>query len=52
MLFREGPHTTGILRKSANARQCRELRERIDQGEAMDEGQAFVVGSVLKVGPE
>lgn len=28
----KGPHTVGIFRKSANARQVREIRERIDAG--------------------
>jgi len=32
----KGPHTVGIFRKSANARQVREIRERIDSGLRMD----------------
>lgn len=32
----KGPHTVGIFRKSANARQVREIRERIDAGLRMD----------------
>ncbi|KAK7107248.1 uncharacterized protein [Littorina saxatilis] len=48
ILFREGPHTTGILRKSANAKQSRELKERIDQGEELDDCHVTIVGSILK----
>lgn len=32
----KGPHTVGVFRKSANARQVREIRERIDSGLRMD----------------
>ncbi|XP_033741354.1 rho GTPase-activating protein 20-like isoform X1 [Pecten maximus] len=50
ILFREGPHTTGIFRKSANARKQRELRLRLDEDDADldDDTGALVVGAVLK----
>jgi len=35
-LRNKGSQTVGIFRKSANARQVREMRERIDSGEEMD----------------
>ncbi|XP_025097224.1 rho GTPase-activating protein 20-like isoform X3 [Pomacea canaliculata] len=31
VLFREGPETVGILRKSPNIKMCREIREKLDQ---------------------
>lgn len=31
-LYEKGPYTMGIFRKSANARACRELREKLDVG--------------------
>lgn len=34
-LFAKGPFTQGIFRKSANARLVRELREKLDSGEAV-----------------
>ncbi|XP_021380052.1 uncharacterized protein LOC110467302 isoform X3 [Mizuhopecten yessoensis] len=50
ILFREGPHTTGIFRKSANAKKQRELRLKLDEDDAyLDEDTgALVVGAVLK----
>ncbi|XP_069125576.1 serine-rich adhesin for platelets-like isoform X1 [Argopecten irradians] len=50
ILFREGPHTTGIFRKSANARKQKELRMKLDEDDAdLDEDTgALVVGAVLK----
>ncbi|XP_032828616.2 uncharacterized protein LOC116952963 isoform X2 [Petromyzon marinus] len=35
-IFREGPFTRGIFRKSANMRHCRTLRERLASGEHVD----------------
>ena len=31
-LFRKGPYTVGIFRKSANARVVKEIREKLDSG--------------------
>ena len=52
ILFREGPFTVGILRKSCNARLCRELRESLDNGEdflGTEPSPTLVVGALIKV---
>ncbi|XP_050392600.2 uncharacterized protein LOC126811150 isoform X2 [Patella vulgata] len=50
ILFREGPHTAGILRKSANARLCREIKKQVDENEEiiLESHQVLAIGSVLK----
>ncbi|XP_061697840.1 rho GTPase-activating protein 20-like isoform X2 [Syngnathoides biaculeatus] len=50
-LYTEGPYTRGVFRRSAGAKACRELRERLDAG--TDDGEiarqsVFVVAAVLK----
>ncbi|XP_077392522.1 rho GTPase-activating protein 20 isoform X1 [Festucalex cinctus] len=50
-LYVEGPYTRGVFRRSAGAKACRELRERLDAG--TDDGKimsqsVFVVATVLK----
>ncbi|XP_057707628.1 rho GTPase-activating protein 20 isoform X2 [Corythoichthys intestinalis] len=50
-LYVEGPYTRGVFRRSAGAKACRELRERLDAGR--DDGEithqsVFVVAAVLK----
>ncbi|XP_051938330.1 rho GTPase-activating protein 20 [Hippocampus zosterae] len=50
-LYVEGPFTRGVFRRSAGAKACRELRERLDAG--TDDGEiarqsVFVVAAVLK----
>ncbi|XP_077474005.1 rho GTPase-activating protein 20-like isoform X1 [Stigmatopora argus] len=50
-LYVEGPYTRGVFRRSAGAKACRELRERLDAGS--DDGDfthqsVFVVAAVLK----
>ncbi|XP_061647798.1 rho GTPase-activating protein 20-like isoform X3 [Phyllopteryx taeniolatus] len=50
-LYMEGPYTRGVFRRSAGAKACRELRERLDAG--TDDGEiasqsVFVVAAVLK----
>ena len=52
ILFREGPFTVGIFRKSADARRVEALKQRLDDGEdclTNETWQPLVVGSVLKV---
>lgn len=51
-LYVEGPFTRGVFRRSAGAKACRELRERLDAG--TDDGEiahqsVFVVAAILKV---
>ncbi len=50
-LFVHGPFTTGIFRRSANQRQCRELQETLDSGHAVafDEQPILVIGATFKV---
>ncbi|KAL4233770.1 hypothetical protein ACF0H5_008448 [Mactra antiquata] len=51
ILFREGPYTVGILRKSCNAKMCKELKQRLDDGEDClmnEEWPPLVIGSLLK----
>ncbi|XP_041462290.1 rho GTPase-activating protein 20-like isoform X2 [Lytechinus variegatus] len=49
-LYHQAPFMTGIFRKSANARVCRELREALDAGEqcSLDDVSVHVAASVLK----
>ncbi|XP_030850773.1 uncharacterized protein LOC582570 isoform X2 [Strongylocentrotus purpuratus] len=49
-LYHQAPFVTGIFRKSANARVCRELREALDAGEqcSLDDVSIHVAASVLK----
>ncbi|KAJ3591746.1 hypothetical protein NHX12_006878 [Muraenolepis orangiensis] len=51
-LYREGPYTRGVFRRSAGAKACRELRHRLDHGQEEEaelaEGSVFVTAAVLK----
>lgn len=49
-LYHQAPFVTGIFRKSANARVCRELKEALDAGEQcnIDDVSVHVAASVLK----
>ncbi|CAG5865299.1 unnamed protein product [Menidia menidia] len=50
-LYLEGPYTRGIFRRSAGAKACRELRDRLDGGAEDAEvahQSAFVIAAVLK----
>ena len=50
-LFMKGPYTHGIFRKSANARQVRELREQLDtnpDGVDWDQVPILTVSALLK----
>lgn len=52
ILFREGPYTIGILRKSCNARILKEVRQKLDDGEdCLSNGTwpSLVIGALLKV---
>ncbi len=54
-LFINGPYTAGIFRKSANARVCRELREKLDSAEdevSMEDVPVLVLSATLKVGKQ
>lgn len=51
-LFQEGPFTRGIFRRSAGAKACRELRDKLDSGiqdVPMSRQSIFVIAAVLKV---
>lgn len=52
-LYRRGPVTVGIFRKSANARVCREFRAKLESspGCAMADVPVLVIASVFKVRP-
>ncbi|XP_035994844.1 rho GTPase-activating protein 20 isoform X2 [Fundulus heteroclitus] len=50
-LYQEGPYTKGIFRRSAGAKACRELRDRLDSGSEEPEithQSVFVIAAVLK----
>ncbi|KAF7645365.1 hypothetical protein LDENG_00205890, partial [Lucifuga dentata] len=51
-LYLEGPYTRGVFRRSAGAKACRELRDRLDGGtedpEITRQSSVFVVAAVLK----
>lgn len=49
-MYRDGPYTKGILRKSANQLKCKEIHDKLDEGEEVldDNLQTLVVGAVLK----
>ncbi|XP_020487657.2 rho GTPase-activating protein 20 [Labrus bergylta] len=50
-LYLEGPYTRGVFRRSAGAKACRELRERLDSGTEDPEithQSVFVIAAVLK----
>ncbi|XP_076838535.1 rho GTPase-activating protein 20-like [Brachyhypopomus gauderio] len=50
-LFQEGPFTRGIFRRSAGARACRELRDRLDSGIQdiqFSRQSVFVIAAVFK----
>ncbi|KAK5860726.1 hypothetical protein PBY51_022187 [Eleginops maclovinus] len=50
-LYLEGPYTRGIFRRSAGAKACRELRDRVDSGSEDPEithQSVFVIAAVLK----
>uniref|UniRef100_A0A7N8WRF9 Rho GTPase-activating protein 20 n=1 Tax=Mastacembelus armatus TaxID=205130 RepID=A0A7N8WRF9_9TELE len=50
-LYLEGPYTKGVFRRSAGAKACRELRDRLDRGTEDPEishQSVFVVAAVLK----
>ncbi|XP_013992996.1 rho GTPase-activating protein 20 isoform X2 [Salmo salar] len=51
LLYHEGPTTTGIFQCSANAKTCRELKERLNSGNSVQlEGESvFVAASVITV---
>lgn len=51
-LYLEGPYTKGVFRRSAGAKACRELRDRLDNGTDVPEIKhqpVFVIAAVLKV---
>lgn len=51
-LYLEGPYTRGVFRRSAGAKACRELRDRLDSGTEDPEithQSVFVIAAVLKV---
>ncbi|KAM6955945.1 LOW QUALITY PROTEIN: rho GTPase-activating protein 20 [Lycodopsis pacificus] len=50
-LYLEGPYTRGVFRRSAGAKACRELRDRLDNGAEDPEithQSVFVIAAVLK----
>ncbi|XP_041076664.1 rho GTPase-activating protein 20-like isoform X2 [Polyodon spathula] len=49
LLYHEGPSTMGIFRRSANAKTCKELKERLNSGHAVQvEGESvFVAAAVI-----
>ncbi|XP_016519806.1 rho GTPase-activating protein 20-like isoform X1 [Poecilia formosa] len=50
-LYQEGPFTKGVFRRSAGAKACRELRDRLDSGTEEPEithQSVFVIAAVLK----
>ncbi|RXM93037.1 Rho GTPase-activating protein 20 [Acipenser ruthenus] len=49
LLYHEGPSTMGIFRRSANAKTCKELKERLNSGDAVQvEGESvFVAAAVI-----
>uniref|UniRef100_A0A8C5E5W6 Rho GTPase-activating protein 20 n=1 Tax=Gouania willdenowi TaxID=441366 RepID=A0A8C5E5W6_GOUWI len=50
-LYLEGPYTRGVFRRSAGAKACRELRDRLDSGSEDPEitlQSVFVIAAVLK----
>ncbi|KAG5843533.1 hypothetical protein ANANG_G00151920 [Anguilla anguilla] len=49
LLYQEGPATRGIFRRSANAKTCKELKERLNAGDAvhLDGESVFVAASVV-----
>ncbi|KAM4609310.1 rho GTPase-activating protein 20 [Polymixia lowei] len=50
-LYQEGPYTRGVFRRSAGAKACRELRERLDSGAEdaeLTHQSVFVTAAVLK----
>lgn len=51
LLYHEGPSTMGIFRRSANAKTCKELKERLNSGDAVQvEGESvFVAAAVITV---
>lgn len=53
ILFREGPYTVGILRKSCNAKMLKDLRQKLDDGEDCLTGETqwptLVIGAIVKV---
>ena len=53
VLYQEGPATLGIFRRSANAKSCRELKEKLNAGMGyLPEGESlFVVAAVFTVRP-
>ena len=53
ILFREGPYTVGVLRKSCNAKCMKDLKQRLDDGEdvlSTDTWPPLVIGALVKVG--
>ncbi|XP_028991942.1 rho GTPase-activating protein 20 isoform X2 [Betta splendens] len=50
-LYLEGPYTRGVFRRSAGAKACRELRDRLDSGAddlEISHQSVFVIAAVLK----
>lgn len=52
ILFREGPYTVGIIRKSCNMKMSKDLRQKLDDGEDClltgDAWPALVIGAIVK----
>lgn len=51
LLYEEGPHTRGIFRRSANAKTCKELKEKLLCGDDVQMGgeSVFVAAAVITV---
>ncbi|XP_048461447.1 rho GTPase-activating protein 20 isoform X2 [Rhincodon typus] len=49
LLYHEGPSTKGIFRRSANAKTCKELKEKLNSGNEvqMDKESVFVAAAVI-----
>ncbi|XP_069468596.1 rho GTPase-activating protein 20-like isoform X2 [Ambystoma mexicanum] len=49
LLYREGPSTRGIFRRSANAKTCKELKEKLNSGDEVQMGEesVFVAAAVI-----
>lgn len=51
LLYHEGPSTRGIFRRSANAKTCKELKEKLNSGDdvQVDGESVFVAAAVITV---
>ncbi|XP_028671320.2 rho GTPase-activating protein 20 isoform X1 [Erpetoichthys calabaricus] len=48
LLYNEGPSTRGIFRRSANAKTCKELKERLNSGDSVQvEGESVFVAAAI-----